>query len=145
MLLPDPPVRQPLVTHNAVDGSRCPSRPDHRLGPGARHVRGALLVGSAARRQFPADAYSDLDIVLLVRDPRSWLDDAGWVAEIGRAVAHLLWRRPRCATGWNVASEAGPLPVIFVKRHQAADASPPKEGRSPSQDGGLRRRARRFS
>jgi aminoglycoside 6-adenylyltransferase len=74
-------------------------------------VRGALLVGSVARRESPADAYSDLDVVLLVGDPRPWVDDAGWLTEIGdpwiafveeAPVGHGLERRVLFADGVDV-------------------------------------------
>lgn len=49
-------------------------------------LRAALVLGSRARTgtDTPADAYSDLDLLLLAEDPNRYLDDAGWVAQIGR-------------------------------------------------------------
>ena len=46
-------------------------------------VRAALLVGSRARMETPADEFSDFDIVVLAREPDPLLDDASWVAELG--------------------------------------------------------------
>ena len=46
-------------------------------------VRGALIVGSYARRERPADEWSDLDITMFVIDPRVYLDRTGWLASIG--------------------------------------------------------------
>ena len=46
-------------------------------------VRAALVVGSQARADHPADELSDLDVVLLVRDPELLLGASDWLAEIG--------------------------------------------------------------
>jgi aminoglycoside 6-adenylyltransferase len=42
-------------------------------------VRAVLLVGSQARLETPADALSDVDLVLFVDDPEGYLRDADWV------------------------------------------------------------------
>jgi aminoglycoside 6-adenylyltransferase len=47
-------------------------------------IRALLVVGSQARDGLPADRWSDLDVILLVRDPKRYLDDAGWVEEFGQ-------------------------------------------------------------
>ena len=49
-------------------------------------VRAALVVGSYARRELPADRWSDLDVVLFVDEPRLLVDDAEWVREFGSPV-----------------------------------------------------------
>ena len=46
-------------------------------------VRGAVLVGSHARGDHPADEFSDIDVILFVRDPVDLLDDAAWTRELG--------------------------------------------------------------
>jgi molybdopterin-guanine dinucleotide biosynthesis protein A len=53
-------------------------------------VRALVVVGSQARADTPADRWSDLDLILLVRDPQPYLDDAGWVEEFGRPVVTFL-------------------------------------------------------
>jgi aminoglycoside 6-adenylyltransferase len=53
-------------------------------------VRAALVVGSQARTDMPADRWSDLDVVLFVDDPRRLADDATWVEEFGRPVLTFL-------------------------------------------------------
>lgn len=74
-------------------------------------IRGALLVGSMARRETPADEHSDLDVVLFVDDPRPWVEDASWVAELGEPwvtfveptpVGHGMERRVLYADGADV-------------------------------------------
>ena len=49
-------------------------------------VRSALVVGSQARAAEPADAWSDLDLVLFVNEPRALLDFSEWVNAFGRVV-----------------------------------------------------------
>jgi aminoglycoside 6-adenylyltransferase len=53
-------------------------------------VRAAVVVGSQARAETPADRFSDLDVILLVDDPEPYADDAGWVAEFGVPVLTFL-------------------------------------------------------
>ena len=48
-------------------------------------VRGAVLVGSRARVDHPADEHSDVDVILVVRDAAALVDDPAWVAELGEA------------------------------------------------------------
>ena len=51
-----------------------------RAEPG---VRAALLVGSQARVDTPADEWSDVDVVLVVDDPAPLAADLTWVARFG--------------------------------------------------------------
>ena len=53
-------------------------------------VRAALVVGSRARAETPADRWSDLDVVLFVDDPERLADDSSWVAEFGAPVLTFL-------------------------------------------------------
>jgi molybdopterin-guanine dinucleotide biosynthesis protein A len=53
-------------------------------------VRAAVVVGSQARVETPADRHSDLDILLVVDDPESLLADAAWVAGFGAPVLTFL-------------------------------------------------------
>jgi predicted nucleotidyltransferase len=46
------------------------------------HVRAVVLVGSFARGNAGAD--SDVDLVLIVREPRSLIDDHRWCGAMGR-------------------------------------------------------------
>ncbi len=47
-------------------------------------IRSALILGSRARADHPADASSDLDIAILVVDPQPYLSGADWVRKIGQ-------------------------------------------------------------
>jgi aminoglycoside 6-adenylyltransferase len=53
-------------------------------------VRGALVVGSRARADAPADRWSDLDVVLFVDEPERLAQDASWVEEFGDPVLTFL-------------------------------------------------------
>jgi aminoglycoside 6-adenylyltransferase len=49
-------------------------------------IHGLVLIGSQARSAPPADAWSDADLMLLVDDPRRWMDDPAWLAQFGAVV-----------------------------------------------------------
>ncbi|HXG76573.1 MAG TPA: aminoglycoside 6-adenylyltransferase [Gaiellaceae bacterium] len=53
-------------------------------------VRAAVVVGSRARADTPADRWSDLDVLLVVDDPRRYSDDPSWVEELGRPLFTFL-------------------------------------------------------
>jgi aminoglycoside 6-adenylyltransferase len=53
-------------------------------------VRAAIVVGSQARADAPADRWSDLDIVLLVDDPQGLAADPSWVGAFGSPVLTFL-------------------------------------------------------
>jgi aminoglycoside 6-adenylyltransferase len=57
-------------------------------------IAALLLVGSQARRDTPADRWSDLDLILLLDDPQPYLEDASWVEELGRPVVTFLEATP---------------------------------------------------
>ncbi len=46
-------------------------------------VRAAVVLGSRARVDRPADEWSDLDIVLIVTDPQPYLTSADWLRNFG--------------------------------------------------------------
>jgi aminoglycoside 6-adenylyltransferase len=46
-------------------------------------VHAAVLVGSQARTDTPADEYSDADVVLFVDDPAPYLESAAWLEAFG--------------------------------------------------------------
>jgi aminoglycoside 6-adenylyltransferase len=47
------------------------------------NIRLALLVGSQARTDMPADSLSDIDLALFARDPDRLLTDESWIAGLG--------------------------------------------------------------
>ncbi|HEU4423029.1 MAG TPA: aminoglycoside 6-adenylyltransferase, partial [Pilimelia sp.] len=74
-------------------------------------VHAALVVGSHARAEVPADQWSDVDIILMIDDPMVYAADAGWLATFGRplltftettAVGGFIERRVLFDTGQDV-------------------------------------------
>jgi aminoglycoside 6-adenylyltransferase len=53
-------------------------------------VRAAIVVGSQARADVPADRWSDLDVPLFVDDPQRLAEDASWVESFGTPVLTFL-------------------------------------------------------
>jgi aminoglycoside 6-adenylyltransferase len=53
-------------------------------------VRAALVVGSQARVDAPADKWSDLDVALFVDDPERYASDESWVTSFGAPVLTFL-------------------------------------------------------
>ncbi|HLN51219.1 MAG TPA: aminoglycoside 6-adenylyltransferase [Thermoplasmata archaeon] len=54
-----------------------------RWAEGEPNVRLALLVGSQARTDMPADSFSDIDLALFARDPNRILRDESWISGLG--------------------------------------------------------------
>jgi aminoglycoside 6-adenylyltransferase len=46
-------------------------------------IRAALIVGSRAREERPADEWSDLDVILVVAEPERYLTRTDWLENIG--------------------------------------------------------------
>ena len=57
-------------------------------------VRAAVVVGSRARKETPADRWSDLDVILIVDDPESYAESAEWVSEFGTPVMTFMEETP---------------------------------------------------
>lgn len=53
-------------------------------------IRAAVVIGSRARVDHPADAWADLDLVVIARDPEPYLARTDWVAKIGRPVLSFV-------------------------------------------------------
>lgn len=47
------------------------------------NIRAALIIGSRARTDHPADEWSDLDVVILANDPEPYWATADWLRHIG--------------------------------------------------------------
>lgn len=46
-------------------------------------IRSAMVIGSRARSDHPADEFSDLDLSIFVEDPAHYLGSTGWLDQIG--------------------------------------------------------------
>ncbi|HEY7834654.1 MAG TPA: aminoglycoside 6-adenylyltransferase [Ktedonobacterales bacterium] len=60
-------------------------------------IRAALIVGSRARSERPADVWSDLDLVFFARDPERYLRQTEWIAGFGEV--WLTFLEPTAAGG----------------------------------------------
>jgi aminoglycoside 6-adenylyltransferase len=49
-------------------------------------MRAAVIIGSRARTDHPADKWSDLDIVVFVDEPQKYLSDSAWLDNFGNIV-----------------------------------------------------------
>jgi aminoglycoside 6-adenylyltransferase len=57
-------------------------------------VRAAVLIGSQARLEEPADEWSDVDVALLVDDPEAVARDVSWVERLGTPELTFVTRTP---------------------------------------------------
>jgi len=62
-------------------------------------VRAAVLLGSQARVNAPADPVSDVDVALFVDEPASYLDDPAWIDQFGEPL--LSFREPTAVGGFE--------------------------------------------
>lgn len=70
-----------------------------RWAAGRPDVRAAVLLGSQARVDAPADAASDVDVALFVDQPGSYLDETAWVDHFGERL--LSFREPTAVGGFE--------------------------------------------
>jgi len=86
-------------------------------------IRALLIVGSRAREYYPADEWSDLDLVIITRNPKVYIQDTGWIKLIsepeitfieGTAVGNELEVRVLFDGGLDVDFAIVPLD-IFVR------------------------------
>jgi aminoglycoside 6-adenylyltransferase len=57
-------------------------------------IEAAALFGSTEHAQHPADDWSDLDVLLVVRDPAAVIEDDAWPAGVGEAWISLVHEAP---------------------------------------------------
>lgn len=62
-------------------------------------VRAAFIVGSRAREVFPADEWSDIDVVTFADTPGVLLDDREWLFHIGHP--EITYREPTAVGIWE--------------------------------------------
>lgn len=80
-------------------------------------VRGALLVGSRARTTEPADALSDIDVLMITTRPRLYASTTGWLRDLGEPIltctfSTVVGRRAVRSAEFDVGD--GPLHVDFA-------------------------------
>jgi len=90
---------------------------------GRDDVRTAMLLGSQARTDHPADRYSDIDVTLTVDDPEVFLGRREWLDEIGpvltdvieaTAIGGMVERRVLFASGQDVDFSIVPAEMMAL-------------------------------
>jgi aminoglycoside 6-adenylyltransferase len=69
-------------------------------GTGRDGLRAIAVVGSRARSDHPADPWSDLDVIVMARRPKRYLDGSHWLAEI--ETPWLAVREPTVVGGQQI-------------------------------------------
>lgn len=64
-------------------------------------IHAVIVIGSQARETLPADQWSDLDLLVLADEPRTLLDDAGWIEQFGAPACTFAEFVPVEFTGWQ--------------------------------------------
>ncbi len=83
------------------------------------NIRVALVIGSRARTDHPADAWSDLDVLLFARNPAPLWEDVGWLHAIGHPWLTFLEPTPEGRGFERRVLFEGGLDVDFVPNHAA--------------------------
>ena len=52
-------------------------------GKSRKDVRAVMVIGSRARDDHPADEWADVDFAITVKDPKKYMADRRWLADIG--------------------------------------------------------------
>jgi aminoglycoside 6-adenylyltransferase len=95
-------------------------------------IRAAMIIGSRARADHPADEWSDLDVLLFVRDPERYTRSADWVAGFGTVWLTFAERTPDGGAWERRVLYAGGLDVDFALNpaqwleHMAANGLAPE-------------------
>lgn len=59
-------------------------------GQAQEDVRGIIIIGSRARQERPADAWSDMDVILLVKNPEHYICTTDWLNPLGKVQVTFL-------------------------------------------------------
>lgn len=78
------------------------------------NVRAAVIIGSQARSDHPADEWSDLDIIILATDPQPYLQSKEWLSEIGTLWLSFVEPTPDGRSMEHRVLFAGGLDVDFA-------------------------------
>jgi aminoglycoside 6-adenylyltransferase len=95
-------------------------------------VRAAVVIGSRARSDHPADRWSDLDVLLFVREPQRYVDSADWVLGFGSVWFTFTERTPDGGAWERRVLYEGGLDVDFALNpvqwleHSAANGPSPE-------------------
>jgi len=83
----------------------------------------AIVIGSRARSDRPADVYSDLDLIVIVEDPAFFLETDGWLRRIGEFHVSFVEDTIGGAKERRVLFEVGlDVDFVFLPESEARDA-----------------------
>jgi aminoglycoside 6-adenylyltransferase len=82
-------------------------------------VRAAMVIGSQARRDRPADEWSDLDLVVVTTEPDTMMADIEWLQALGKPLLTFVETNPAGSPERRVLFEGG-LDVDIVPLHPQA-------------------------
>lgn len=105
-------------------------------------VRAALLIGSRARTDHPADRWSDLDVLLFVRDMQPYIDSPEWAASLGDVWFTFVERTPDGGAWERRVLYAGGRDVDFALNPAEWLAHSAASGPSPEMADVIRRGVR---
>jgi aminoglycoside 6-adenylyltransferase len=91
-----------------------------------------LVVGSRARSKYPADDWSDLDLMVYVEDKHALIDDSSWMNEFGEVWISFLNNTADGYPEWMVLYSGGlkidflmtPAPSVKVPLQTIIETSP---------------------
>jgi aminoglycoside 6-adenylyltransferase len=78
------------------------------------NIRAALVIGSRARVDHPADEWSDLDVTFLANDPQPYVVETDWLSTIGQVWLSFLEMTPDGEAFERRVLFEGGLDVDFV-------------------------------
>ena len=70
-------------------------------------IRAAIVVGSRARVDHPADEWADLDIITYTTNPERYLRQTDWMTNIGKVWASMRSRTAGGDPEWITTFENG--------------------------------------
>jgi aminoglycoside 6-adenylyltransferase len=106
------------------------------------NIRAAIVIGSRARLDHPADEWSDLDVLLFARDPEPYWATTSWLHQVGTPWLTFVEPTPGGDLERRVLFEGG-LDVDFVP-HRVADLQAMLDGGLPPDAADMVHRGVRF-
>jgi aminoglycoside 6-adenylyltransferase len=78
-------------------------------------ILAAIVAGSQARSDRPADEWSDLDIIAYTTNSDQFIQDAGWLEQFGEVWARAVDHTPRGDPEWYIFYAGGrKVDILFV-------------------------------
>lgn len=90
---------------------------------GRSDIQAVLLVGSLARETYPADEWSDVDLILFADDIEVFVRQDGWLADFGEVVVPVFERHQCGDIEWLVLFADGLQADFYFTRGGVVDLS----------------------